>query len=106
MLNRMLELIERHRPELQQLCQRFEVRRLELFGSAARGEFDPGASDLDFLVAFHRNGKLSAADRYFGLISALENLFGRKVDVVDVSAHRNPYFMAEALKHRELLYAA
>jgi hypothetical protein len=32
-------------------------------------------------------------------------LFGGKVDLVDVRAHRNPYFMAEALRHREMLYA-
>jgi uncharacterized protein len=103
---RMLPLIEQHRTELDALCRRYEVRRLELFGSGARGDFDLGASDLDFLVAFTRPGKLSPADRFFGLLADLEDLFGCKVDIVDVSAHRNPYFMAEALKHREMLYAA
>ena len=83
MLNQMLEMIEQHRHELRQLCQRFEVRRLELFGSAARGDFNPTSSDLDFLVAFDRNGQLSAADRYFGLSAALKQLFGRDVDLVD-----------------------
>jgi predicted nucleotidyltransferase len=34
------------------LCRRFGVRRLELFGSAVKGTFDPGTSDLDFLVEF------------------------------------------------------
>ena len=102
----MLELIEKHRGELSALCRRFEVRRLELFGSAARDEFDPGSSDLDFLVAYQPPAQVSEIDRYFGLLAALESLFGRKVDLVDVTAHTNPYFMADALKHRELLYAA
>jgi hypothetical protein len=102
----MLELLAQRRLELHELCRRYEVRRLELFGSAAREDFDPTSSDLDFLVAFQPPGNLKAADRYFGLLADLEALFGRKVDLVDVSAHRNPYFMAEALKHRELLYAA
>jgi uncharacterized protein len=57
-------------------------------------------------VLFRRGGRLGAADRYLGLLNALEDLFGRKIDLVDVSAARNPYFIAEALKHRVKLYAA
>ena len=102
----MLDLVEQHRAALSDLCRRFEVRRLELFGSAARNEFDPRSSDLDFLVAYQPPGQVDAVERYFGLLAALERLFSRKVDLVDVTAHTNPYFMAEALKHRELLYAA
>jgi len=102
----MLNFSEQHRSGLAALCDRFEVERLELFGSAARGDFDPICSDFDFLVAFRRGGIVDAATRYLGLLAAMEDLFGRKVDLVDVSAHRNPYFMAEALKHRVMLYAA
>ena len=102
----MLSLVEEHREQLIEICRRFEVRRLELFGSGARGDFKEESSDLDFLVAFRREGKLSAPDRFLGLLAALEELFGRKIDLVDVSSHRNPYFMADALRHRELLYAA
>ena len=102
----MFEPLTEYRGQLAELCARFEVQQLELFGSAARGDFDPRTSDLDFLVLFRRQGKVSAADRYLGLLNALEDLFGRKVDLVDVSAARNPYFIAEALKHRVRLYAA
>ena len=35
---------------LRELCERYGVERLELFGSEARGEFDPAKSDLDFIV--------------------------------------------------------
>jgi predicted nucleotidyltransferase len=100
----MISLIEQHRPALLNLCARHEVRRLELFGSAAVGKGVP--NDLDFLVVFDREGAMSPADRFLGLQAALEDLFGMKVDLVDVMAHRNPYFMADALKHRVTLYAA
>jgi uncharacterized protein len=100
------DLIAQHRAALAALCQRYEVRRLEVFGSAATGGFDASRSDLDFLVAFQPRGTMSPADRYLGLLAELEGLFGRKVDLVDVASHRNPYFMADALKHRVMLYAA
>lgn len=102
----MVDVIEQSLSELADLCRRFDVRQLELFGSAARGEFDPAKSDLDFLVAFRYDGKLDAAKRYLGLLMAMEDLFGRDVELVDVAAARNPYFMAEALKRRVTLYAA
>jgi predicted nucleotidyltransferase len=60
------QIIADHRLELAALCEKYEVRQLELFGSAAGGEFD----------------------------------------LVDIAAARNPYFVAEALQHRVLLYAA
>jgi predicted nucleotidyltransferase len=102
----MLDLVEQHRAELFELCRRFGVRRLDLFGSAVQGNFMCDVSDLDFLVVFQRDASIDPAEQYFGLASALEELFQRKVDLVDVRAHRNPYFMAEALKHREMLYVA
>lgn len=51
----MHHLIDQHRAGIATMCRRYGVRRLEVFGSAARGEdFDPVASDADFLVAFDR----------------------------------------------------
>ena len=102
----MLEIVAQHRDGVAQLCRRYGVRRLDLFGSAARGEFDPARSDLDFLVVFDKTSGVSPADRYLGLMTDLERLFGRRVDLVEVAAHRNPYFMADALKDRVMLYAA
>jgi predicted nucleotidyltransferase len=102
----MLELIESNRPELLALCRKYGVRRLDLFGSAASGSFDPAKSDLDFLVLFGHIQSMNKADQYFGLLEDLSALFERKVDLVDVAAASNPYFMAEALKQRVMLYAA
>ena len=48
----MVSPIARHRDELEELCRRYHVRRLELFGSAVSGKFNPDTSDPDFLVSF------------------------------------------------------
>jgi len=42
----MIDLIEKHRAEIEALCREFGVSRLELFGSAATDEFDPDTSDI------------------------------------------------------------
>ncbi len=48
----MTDAIEKNRDQIAALCQRFGVRRLEMFGSAASGSFDPERSDVDFLLDF------------------------------------------------------
>src|SRR5438105_2971044 len=102
----MIELIEQHRPQVEALCRKHQVARLELFGSAARADFNPAASDLDFLVAFEPLGWRGSSSRYFGLLHGLEDLFGRRIDLVELTAVKNSYFIQVATKHRELLYAA
>jgi uncharacterized protein len=102
----MTTLIAQHRPELEALCRRFRVRRLELFGSAAKGEDRPGESDLDFLVEFEPLPLGSYANAYFGLLEALESLFGRPVDLVIPAAIKNPYFLQPVERTKTLLYAA
>ncbi len=102
----MINEIESHLGELRALCRRFHVRRLDLFGSAARGDFNPEHSDVDFIVEFERDTPLHPFDAYFGLKEELEALFGRKVDLVELSAVRNPYLKASIEQSRENLYAA
>jgi uncharacterized protein len=82
----MINDIELHREELRALCRRFHVRRLDLFGSAARGDFDPEHSDIDFLVAFDRSAPQHPFDAYFGFKEALEELLRR----LSISLRRAP----------------
>lgn len=100
----MIALIEEKRDEIERLCAHYGVRRLELFGSAAGGDFEPERSDLDFLVEFQDLPLDRYADSYFGLLFALEDLFGRHVDLVMTSAIRNPYFLEEIEESRTVLY--
>lgn len=104
----MIADIAAHREELQHLCRRFGVRRLEVFGSAARGtDFDPAKSDIDFLVEFEP-GEAGAPlfDTYFGFKESLEALFGRNVDLVEAGAVRNPYLKENIERSRETVFAA
>lgn len=102
----MQPFIEGKRSEVERMCRRLAVRRLELFGSAVRDDFDPVASDLDFLVEFDATSTIPALEQYFGLKEELETLFGRPVDLVMPRAVRNPYVRAEIERDRRLLYAA
>ena len=102
----MLSLVALNQDRLKALCRQFEVKRLELFGSASDGRFASEGSDLDFLVVFDPSVAGSRADRYFGLLEALESLFSRSVDLVELDAIRNPYFRESIERSRTLLYAA
>ena len=102
----MIDEIALQREELRVLCRRFHVRRLDLFGSAARGDFDPDRSDFDFVVEFDRSVPQHPFDSYFGLKEGLEALLGRKVDLVELNAVRNPYLKASIEQSRENVYAA
>jgi predicted nucleotidyltransferase len=103
----MISLIENNYEAIKDLCVKFRVRRLELFGSAIDDEnFDPEESDLDFLVEFQPLKQGEYADAYFGLFEALETLFNRHVDLVMVRAIKNPYFLEAINKGRKVLYAA
>jgi len=70
------------RDTLAGLCQRFHVRRLEVFGSAARGaDFDAQRSDADLLVEFEPGAEPDLAG-FLDLKDALEQALGRPVDLV------------------------
>ena len=103
----MIPLVEQNRSQLVDLCRRYFVRRLDVFGSATRvTQFDAEKSDLDFLVEFLETDAMNPADQYFGLLEELERLFGRRVDLVSARSLRNPYFIKSVEATREALYAA
>jgi len=101
----MIPQLQQHEAQLAELCQRFGVERLFVFGSAASGKFKESASDLDFLVHLaDRRPTGEYADRYLGLAEGLECLFGRRVDLVTDESIRNPYFRREVEATRRLVY--
>jgi len=102
----MISLFAQRREELEALCRRFHVRRLELFGSAASNQDRPGESDLDFLVEFDPLPLGAYTDAYFGLLEALQSLSGRPVDLVVGSAIKNPYFRQSVELTKTLLYVS
>ncbi len=79
---------------IRELCREFHVTKLELFGSAARADFDPERSDIDILVEFAPGTDLGPwMSRFFDLQGRLEVVLGRKVDLLMARALRNPYLI-------------
>lgn len=93
------------RSAIGELCRRYGVRRLVVFGSAVTDRFDEARSDVDFLVEVNNpvGGQLEA---YFGLKGDLEALLERPVDLVAPAAMENSYFAASVTKNGRELYAA
>ena len=98
-------LLTQRQDAVVELCRRFGVRRLDVFGSAVRGaDFDPARSDVDLLVEF--GGDLAA---FLDFKEALEALLGRPVDLVErqaVEASRNGIRRRRILAEAEPIYAA
>jgi len=101
-----VSFISAHQAELAAICRTFHVNRLELFGSALGSAFDPARSDLDFVVDFAPLAPADYAAAFFAFKEALERLFGRSVDLIVLSAIRNPYFRRQVEQSKALLYAA
>ena len=101
------EIAER-REALAEICRGYGVRRLEVFGSAARGiDFDPKRSDFDFLVEFDQRSDLPPLKQFFGFAEALEQLLGRPVNLVERAAiekSRNYIRRRAILRDAETVY--
>ena len=98
--------IAQHRSGISAICQRYRINRLDVFGSAARGDdFKPASSDADFLVEFAPDVRTGLTE-YFGAKAALEQLLGRGVDLVEAGAVRNPFVLASISRNLEPLYSA
>lgn len=99
--------LDTKRADVRDLCQRFGVARLDVFGSAARGQGFREASDVDFLVEF-----AAAHDdlaHFLDFRDALEALLGRTVDLVDrrsIEASRNYIRRRSILTGAQAVYAA
>lgn len=91
------------------LCREHGVKRLEIFGSAARGhDFDAARSDVDFLVEFHDWAQKPWMGEFVDLESALAKALGRKVDLMSLGAldqMPNRFRKRSIERDRELFYA-
>ena len=102
----MVAELRQRRAEIVALCKAHGVRRLELIGSAARGDFDPARSDFDFLVEFEDNALSELSNRYFGVLFGLEDLLRRRIDLIRVSPAADQRFMPVARRHLDVVYDA
>jgi predicted nucleotidyltransferase len=91
---------------LKVLCAKHRVEHLDIFGSAAREDFNPESSDLDFLVEFEMMSPVEHADAFFGLLGDLERLFQRRIDLLEREPIENPYLWESIERSRRVLYEA
>jgi len=87
-----------------ELCKKYYIIELSVFGSSIREDFNHD-SDIDILVSFDKNSKITLFD-----IIELENdfsiLLNRKVDIVEKESLKNPIRRDKILSTREIIYAA
>lgn len=88
---------------IKQLCQSHFVDKLELFGSATTVNFNEN-SDLDFIVSFKELEPGEYFDNYFRFIDELENLLGRKIDLITKKSISNPYFIRSIERTKTPIY--
>jgi len=101
----MIALIEDNRNAIADLCRQYGVRKLAVFGSAAKDTFNPATSDLDFAVDFSDYGP-GIAKRFMRLLVSLEDLLGVRIDIVTPSSSTNPFFIAELERTAVPIYEA
>ena len=100
----LLERLGVNAASLAAVCRKWLISEMALFGSVLSQEFRPD-SDVDCLVTFEPDAPWDLWD-FTRLESELGRLLRRKVDVVESSALRNPFFRHEVLRTREVIYAA
>lgn len=100
-----MKIIELNLHKIIDICKRFHVRKLWVFGSILTSRFNED-SDVDFCVDFEwdKIPMLDSANNFFGFQEALELLLERKIDLTDDSAVHNPYFREELNETRQLIY--
>ncbi|ROT07334.1 nucleotidyltransferase family protein [Lepagella muris] len=99
-------LIDRNISKILELCRRYKVKTLYVFGSILTSRFNRN-SDVDLLVRFRKEEipLLEYADNFFDFQTALESLFNRKVDLVCEDAIKNSYFRQEVDSKKQLIYS-
>jgi predicted nucleotidyltransferase len=102
----MTRMIEERRFEIEALCRQHGVRKLSVFGSGTREDFDSAKSDLDFLVEFQPLNPREHKEAYFRLTEALGRLFSRGVDLIEMHTVRNPYLRSRIEQEQETVYDA
>jgi predicted nucleotidyltransferase len=102
---RVIGLISDNLDAIGELCRRYGVRKLDVFGSAATGEFDSATSDIDLIYEF-TDISPGLAKRYLDFADALEALLGRRIDLVENRPFENPYFRYSVKKSRRVIFGS
>lgn len=98
-----MNLVDKNKDKLLELCDRHNVKELYLFGSILTDQFND-SSDIDMLIQFTHIELLEYFDNYMDLKEKLEQLFNRPVDLVENQAIQNPIFRRMVDREKRLVY--
>lgn len=98
-----MNIIDHNIIALIELCKRYRVKELFLFGSVLTDKFN-SKSDIDLLVQFENIDLQEYFDNYMDFKESLENLLGRSVDLIENQAIRNPVFRRIIDREKRLVY--
>jgi predicted nucleotidyltransferase len=90
-------------PSLVEVCRRYGVKELSLFGSAVRDEMRPD-SDIDIMVEFEPRARVGVI-KFESLVEELQSLTGRRVDLVTKRGLK-PWVRPMVLRDARVIYAA
>ena len=104
----MVEVIKNNLTKIKDTCREMQVQSLYLFGSGARGADYTKESDIDFLYSMitDEQGLPVGKYDYFDLLWKLEEITGRKVDLIYEKGIRNKYLLKTILEDRVKIYEA
>lgn len=100
-----MNLVDSHITDVNSLCKQHNVSELYLFGSVLRADFSE-ESDIDFAVDFFDESPIEYAKNYFNLKFSLQELFKKSVDLLEIRALNNPYFLENFNSTKKLIYGA
>lgn len=98
-----MKLKEEHIKKLKNLCDKYHVEKMYLFGSALTPNFN-AKSDIDFLVKFKQIDLAEYFDNYMNFKENLKKLFGREIDLVEEQTLKNPILINSIDKNKTLVY--
>ena len=104
----MVDIVKNNLDKIQEACKLMQVEALYIFGSGARENDFNSKSDIDFLyrMIINEEGLPVGGFDYFDLMFKLEEIIGRKIDLVPEKRIRNKYFLSSILEDRIKIYEA
>lgn len=98
-----MEEINKHIEQIKKLCDAQGVKSLFAFGSVLHTKFNP-KSDIDLLVDIEDSDPLSYSNKYFNLKFSLEQIFDRKIDLLELRALKNRFLKQEIERTKLQIY--
>jgi len=95
--------LESYISEIKKLCEQYKVKSLYVFGSVLSNEFN-NESDIDLIVDFHSVPVEDYADNYFDFKFSLQDILKRPVDLLEQKAIKNPFFLSNINKYKQMIY--